>query len=131
MARGRLFRVLSALVPAVALAGCGCSWGEASDVSVTPASTCLVATVSAGCAETGALEVDNQCADAVAFTSPGGSADLTIAPGARGTVPVADFATQEDAGSCQERFTFQGLLGADELVLTFTREKVNRGAFGC
>ena len=44
---------------------------------------------------------------------------------------MADYATQADAGSCQERFTFQGSLGADAVVLSFTREMVNRGWGGC
>jgi len=131
MRGGTLIRVIAALVPAVVLAGCGCSWGTISDVAVTPEYPCLVATVAAGCAETGTLTVENGCTDPLTLTAQGGGADVVVQPAASGSATVDGYATEGDAGDCKVRFIFQGTLGADPVELSFTREKVNRGAFGC
>jgi hypothetical protein len=115
-----------------ALSGCGCSYGSASPATTSPPTSCLVLRPGVSCVGVGNLEIENRCAEALTVSSPSGRPAVTLQPGQSGTVGIGAYAVEvEDGATCVATFTVQATLGATPILIEFTAEMVNRGAFSC
>lgn len=128
----RLIRIALTLAAAFGLlgaAGCGCSYGATSDVTVTPGTTCLVVEQGTDCSSL-AFYVANGCESPLVFSKNGNT--LEVAPGEGKHVDPAVYGeVNEHDETCMGNAFVRGQLGLTEHLFEFTFELVNRGAGGC
>ena len=110
-------------------AGCGCSYGEISAVTVTPTSSCLEAVQGTSCTSL-EFQVTNQCVDTLTLSKDGNT--LVVEPGETATVDPASFGeVNENKQTCKGTALVRGVLGQTEHQFELTFEMVNRGAGSC
>lgn len=122
--------LMMALVGAVLhVAGCGCTYGTASDVTVTPATSCLETRQDTSCMSL-EFTVTNNCIEPLTFSNDDNT--LVVEPGGSQIVyPAAYGDINSTGGSCQTHVVIPALLGQTEVLFEFTYERVNRGLGGC
>lgn len=122
------FVVAVGLALPVAALGCGCFYGEATEVDVFPETECLDLHANGACAWLG-LGGTNHCEDIFTLTPLEEGEVITVGPEEsfelKDVTPYADMET--DDAYCVTWVEVEAELGGRELAITFEVERINRG----
>ncbi len=118
----------AALACSVFLVGCGCFYGMASEVAVSPGQECLEVSAYAHCAWLGLLGT-NLCDETLTLLPVEDVPRVEVLPGDSfeldDVVPYADMDT--DDRYCSTDVVVHAVLGEVPLTFTFDVDRVNRG----